>query len=123
MTTREFIDKWNKGNHSDRVALVNELGLQDKYHEPMTVPTSDGGYIASYHFLAFPHLRAGAWYAKDINGVSGYLQAFRLYPRGMQTWNSFNKVITEANRKWVPGFKAQFCVAYDGVVAEEAADN
>lgn len=117
MTTKDFIQQWNAGNRRDREAMAVEFELTD-FHEAMRVNCENGGAI---FLVAIPRIRVGIlWTQSRTERKFG--KAFRLYPNGLQTFNSFSK-LNEPQPGWADKVKNEFVLAFNGVVDPEHADN
>jgi|GEM_PF-6743303 hypothetical protein len=119
MTTREFIKLFNEGNYQLKASLVvSELKPEPDQHLIVDMPKD--APCETIHFLGYTHLRVGiTYFSKGEKRLLGH--AFRLYPRGMQTFNSWLKVC--GNEKWGEGFRQLVTNAFDGLVMPEFVDN
>jgi hypothetical protein len=120
ITTKQFIERFNKGNARDRADLFIELDLKEaNQHIAMKMPPKAD--CASVHILGYAKIRAGIWYMKNREGERILGSAFWLYPEGERTFNAWVKTVP--SKKWGESLKEEIIQAFENIVMPECMSN
>ncbi len=120
MTTKEFIEAFNKSGQTEKARLIVDNNLRDPGQHLICPLIGDAPY-ASIHILGYTQIRVGIWYVTKCDGSKVIMSAFRLHSSGVATYREFVKVAP--NNRFTNSIRKKFIESFDYFVAPLCADN
>jgi len=120
MTTREFIEAFNKSEQREKAQLIVNNGLEDP-SQHLIFPMPPNAPFDSIHILGYAKMRVGLWYVTMRSGKKTVMHAFRLHSSGKATYKEFVKYAQQ--NVFTTSIREKFVESFEHLVAPLHADN